>query len=586
MAVVPASATIIGAGAVTATARQRMAASATIIGDGSVTAHANVIARASARISGTGFVVTQAQGGQAAPSQGAIGSNFVPDPIQSETFTPSVGDYVDLIPGYNADQPNFIATLRAALNPLTSLTAFMSTIPHEFDLDTAVGTQLDQVGLWIGRDRFIASPITGVYFSWDIDNLGWEQGFWQGAFDPDDGISTLDDGTYRSLLYAKAMSNVWDSSPEAIGDMLNVLLKDQGVSAVVIDNQDMSMSVQIVGGLQNLIFRAILEGGYLPIKPEGVSLTYTVPDVTPPGNISSSITGFGSVTARANQIHAARATIIGQGNVHVDAQGGSGTGVFSGSSTIGGAGSVTATARATLLASPNIISVTGSVTANAQGRKLGAATISGAGSVTANSQVLAASTQTWSPTLHEFWIALSNQNFTASKTGNNGVYSAGGPKTFKSSGKWYWEIVFSSEVGDCAAGICNPSMSTAADYFLGSDTNSYGVYPNMDPANTIDFYNNAAQSAFGTMPYFSAGVVGRFALDCDNWKIWTAAGSGPWGGSAGGDPTTNTGGWPIPTALRTGGVGPAFVIANTSDTITADFTSPWSFTAPSGFGAM
>lgn len=602
MAIWNVSCTIIGAGSVTATARLRASASATIAGagsvsspnfiskiavsakvagQGSVTAHANVIANAHARIFGSGFVVASLQSGQAAPIPGG-GSQFIP----GETTTPTVDDYVNLIPGYNADQPKFISTLRAVLDPLATLTAFLASVPDRFDLDTAIGVQLDQVGLWIGRNRLVNTPISNVYFSWDVDNLGWEQGFWQGAFDPDDGITQLDDGTYRSLLYAKAMSNVWDSNPEAVGDMLNVLLKDQGVSAVVIDNQNMSMSVQIVGGLQNLVFRAILEGGYLPIKPEGVSITYTIPDFTPPTTLGANITGFGFVTAHANVISRASANIQGQGTVIANAQGGSGTGIWPVSATLSGAGSVSGTARVIALAKPNIISGAGSVTANAQGRKLASATILGAGSVTANANVLTASTQTWSTTLHETWIALSNQNFTATKTGNSGIYSPGGPKIFKAASKWYWEVVFPTIGGDLAAGLCNASLTITADAYLGSDTTSAGWYQNGDPANTRFLYNNADQFTAGSMPYYAAGDVCRFALDGVNWNLWMAVGTGSWNGTNGGDPATNVGGWAIPTALQTGGVGPAFVMTGL-DAVTAHFkSSDWAFAAPTGYGAM
>jgi hypothetical protein len=502
--------------------------------------------------------------------------------------TPTTDDYLDHVPNYNAGQPKFIATLRAVLDPLTSLSSFLLTMPNAFDLDTAIGTQLDQVGLWIGRTRFISTPITGVYFSWDIDNLGWEQGFWQGAFDPNEGISQLDDGTYRALLYAKAMSNVWDSNPEAIGDMLNVLLKSEGVSALITDNQNMSMNVLVVGGLQNLFFRAILQGGYLPIKPEGVSISYTIPDVVQTPS-TARITGFGSVTARANLIQRASATIQGQGTVTANAQGGSGTGRQSGSATLGGQGSVIATALATLRATPSLIQGVGSVTANAQGRKLGAATILGAGSVTANSQVVSASTQTWSGTLKNTWLTLSNSNFTSTKTGNTGVYSAGGPAAFKSTGKWYWEVVFPTNTGDLAAGICNPSLATADDSFLGIDANSYGYFPNYDGTatrNAVDYSSNTAQSAFGTLDTAAPGDAIGFALDCVNWKLWTRVNNGAWMGTAGGNPATNLGGWSIPTAMRTGGVGPGYVLSGAGSVVGHFQSGTWAQAAPSGFGAM
>jgi hypothetical protein len=92
----------------------------------------------------------------------------------------SINDYLGRIPDYNSIQPDFMAVLAGILQPLVDLQNFAQALPQQFDLDVAIGTQLDQTGLWIGRSRFISTPIEDVYFSWDVDGLGWEQGLWQG----------------------------------------------------------------------------------------------------------------------------------------------------------------------------------------------------------------------------------------------------------------------------------------------------------------------------------------------------------------------------------------------------------------------
>jgi hypothetical protein len=155
-------------------------------------------------------------------------------------------------------------------------------LPQQFDLDVAIGTQLDQTGLWIGRSRFISTPIEDVYFSWDVDGLGWEQGLWQGAFDPDTGVTRLDDETYRLVLYAKAAANVWDGSLDKIVEILTPLfsLDEATVVISIADNQDMTMEVNIVGNLQNKVFRSLLLGNYIPIKPIAVGITYNLPLIT------------------------------------------------------------------------------------------------------------------------------------------------------------------------------------------------------------------------------------------------------------------------------------------------------------------
>lgn len=191
-----------------------------------------------------------------------------------------VEDYEALIPNYNAVQPKFMAELQALLRPLVTLQNFLTDLPQVFDLDTAIGTQLDQVGIWIGRNRFVATPIEEVYFSWEIEGLGWEQGTWQGAFDPDEGLTQLDDETFRQLLYAKVRANTWDGSIRGIVEALNELFAAQNVTIQVIDNQDMSMEVDVTGLIQSAVFRALLIGGYIPIKPVGVAINYNFATVS------------------------------------------------------------------------------------------------------------------------------------------------------------------------------------------------------------------------------------------------------------------------------------------------------------------
>jgi hypothetical protein len=188
---------------------------------------------------------------------------------------PLFEDYANRIPGFNAVQPNFMATLQAVLQPVVDIQAALADMPQAFDLDTAIGVQLDQVGIWIGRSRFVQTPILGVYFSWDTPGLGWEQGTWQGTFDPSEGTTRLDDETYRQLLYAKVAANKWNGSITGVVDALHALFGSQGVTVQVVDNFNMSMTVTVTGGTVNsLIFRSLLLGGYIPIKPVGVNITY------------------------------------------------------------------------------------------------------------------------------------------------------------------------------------------------------------------------------------------------------------------------------------------------------------------------
>ena len=112
----------------------------------------------------------------------------------------TIGQYEDLIVPEHQGQPNFTATVDLSCQPYVDEQNLLANYDLLFDLDVAVGAQLDAVGVRIGRSRQVTTPLTGVYFAWDTAGLGWDQGYWQGEFDPSTGVTSLDDATYRLLL--------------------------------------------------------------------------------------------------------------------------------------------------------------------------------------------------------------------------------------------------------------------------------------------------------------------------------------------------------------------------------------------------
>ena len=67
--------------------------------------------------------------------------------------------------------------MNLSTRPLIDVSSTMSGLVTAFDIDTAVGVQLDVVGEWVGRSRRVATPVTGIYFSWDTERVGWDRGF-------------------------------------------------------------------------------------------------------------------------------------------------------------------------------------------------------------------------------------------------------------------------------------------------------------------------------------------------------------------------------------------------------------------------
>lgn len=187
----------------------------------------------------------------------------------------SLSDYLALITTEHSDKPKYMAMVEAVVQPMVDALNASQGLPADFDLDQAIGAQLDIVGLWVGIGRRVKTPLVGVYFSLDVVGLGFDQGVWKGPFDPDSGVVALDDETYRVLIRAKIGANDWDGTLSGSKAILDPVFS--GATHVFIqDNQDMSMTIGVSGEPPTAISLALLTGGYIPIKPEGVRVDYYI----------------------------------------------------------------------------------------------------------------------------------------------------------------------------------------------------------------------------------------------------------------------------------------------------------------------
>ena len=185
----------------------------------------------------------------------------------------TVNDYLPLITTEHKGKPKFEATVKVAVAPACVIQNELAKFLPAFDIDTAIGRQLDTLGIWIGRARRISTPLTGIYFTWDeTADTGWDSGVWKGPYDPDSGLVDLPDDSYRLLLRAKIAANSWDGSiPNAYAVWESVF---PGSSISIQDNQDMSMSIGISNQILSAVDRELLVNGYIPLKPQGVRVNY------------------------------------------------------------------------------------------------------------------------------------------------------------------------------------------------------------------------------------------------------------------------------------------------------------------------
>jgi hypothetical protein len=195
----------------------------------------------------------------------------------------NVIDYTDLVTSEHADKPNFVATVALSVQPSVDGQNLLATIPTLYDLDSAIGTQLDTVGLWIGVSRYLLIPIN-IYFSFDTAGLGFDQGVWWQPFLPGTTQVALDDAHYRILLKARVVANNWDGTIPGAYTSWNTVFAGTGFSILIQDYGGMQMAITLLSLTPpDVVTAALFMSGELDLKPAGVKLYHILPTVYPAG---------------------------------------------------------------------------------------------------------------------------------------------------------------------------------------------------------------------------------------------------------------------------------------------------------------
>lgn len=183
----------------------------------------------------------------------------------------TIAEYLSLITSEYRSKPKFEGVVTANVSIQSRVQDLLATMIPLFDLDTAVDDQLDIIGQWVGVSRDVKIPSAGVYFSWDGSDptLGWDFGSWAPATAPST-ITVLPNDAYRTLIRAKIAANHWDGTTDGAYAIWDSLFSQ--FTILIIDNQDMSYDLGIVGGIVDSLTLALLTGGYIPLKPEGVRI--------------------------------------------------------------------------------------------------------------------------------------------------------------------------------------------------------------------------------------------------------------------------------------------------------------------------
>lgn len=159
--------------------------------------------------------------------------------------------YVGLLTSEYANSANLQALLRVYLEKMQDVCDVALALPSHFDLDGAVGVQLDALGDIVGVKRTL-------------------------PFQPENDLSpVLDDEDYRTLIRARIGKNHWDGKIESLYSLWQELFPTGYLA--VLDNQDMTMSVYLMGSFSPTMIDCITHDMIVP-RPEGVKINYYMGD--------------------------------------------------------------------------------------------------------------------------------------------------------------------------------------------------------------------------------------------------------------------------------------------------------------------
>lgn len=198
-----------------------------------------------------------------------------------------VDEYTLLLIKQYWEKPKAKAEIQAKASGWQRTADLFQSFETAYDLDTAVGKQLDVLGKIVGIPRLVPAVIPRIFFGFDNNpnskgfadrfNISVEGAPFSGRFQPQYTSQELDDNQYRRLIRVKVALNVtsvYIASDERISiqDVINQAFRGR---AYVVDNQDMSLTLYVTPSVPDEELRLIRRLELLP-KPQGVRYSFVI----------------------------------------------------------------------------------------------------------------------------------------------------------------------------------------------------------------------------------------------------------------------------------------------------------------------
>lgn len=154
--------------------------------------------------------------------------------------------YLNRITSQYAGKPRFMNWLTALLEKAEPAHGVSEVMAGYFDVSDAKGAQLDIVGEIVGVNRIITDQF-----------INSEE-------------KEFDDAQFRRLIQTRIIANQWNGQQGSITNVWEEAM-DESLRAVYHDNQNMTITVDLIGDYQPLDVELVLRGWIVP-KPMGVTM--------------------------------------------------------------------------------------------------------------------------------------------------------------------------------------------------------------------------------------------------------------------------------------------------------------------------
>ena len=193
-----------------------------------------------------------------------------------------IDNYVDLLILQYRDLPKAEATIKALVEPYKNIYDVMAQFETAFDVDLAVGKQLDIIGKIVGVNRLVPFTIPKKYFGFSDNPLSYPMGDkfltvvsypMKDKFEIPYTTGQLNDNDYRFFIKAKIIKNTVSAymiraKGNSLQNAIDFLFDSK---AYIVDNKNMSLTIYIDSTFDFSLTPFINQLDIIP-RPQGVDI--------------------------------------------------------------------------------------------------------------------------------------------------------------------------------------------------------------------------------------------------------------------------------------------------------------------------